>query len=300
VKEIVKLIESLGVEVLISADPCYGACDIANEELALLNADVIVHFGHTGFPEYQDDKIIYIEMRSNLPIKDALKDSLRYLKKFKKIGLAATVQHIHNLSEASSFLQEYGKTPLIGIAANRVLYDGQILGCDFSTVLSIASHVQAFVIISGGVFHGMGVHLATGKPTIVVDPYIGKSKIMKEYTDKVLQWRRSAEKKFLEAKNIGIIVGLKKGQMRKSDSEILSQRLKRLGKETVIFCAREVKPDYINNFSEFDAHINTACPRITIDERRLFQKPMLNYDEAILLLNNLEKNLEEKGFRDDT
>jgi len=291
-----KLMEH-GLEVIVSADPCYGSCDIAYEEFKTLNCDLIVHLGHTPPHKGYDGNILFIEARSTLPIREALEDSLRYLGCYNKIGVLASIQHIHNISEASAFLREHGKEPLIGKASSHAIYDGQILGCDLTTALTIAHSVEAFIVISGGLFHGIGVQLATGKPAIVVDPYMGKAKPVGEHVNKILRLRRGAEKMFLEAKRIGIIIGLKHGQRRFGDAELLFKRLKKLGRNPVMICAREVTPENMDSFTELDALVNTACPRIAIDGRRLFQRPILNYDEAKAILDLLDEAYEEEKIR---
>lgn len=43
---IVTGLKDAGFEVIVSGDPCYGACDLALDTLADGNADVLVHFGH--------------------------------------------------------------------------------------------------------------------------------------------------------------------------------------------------------------------------------------------------------------
>ncbi len=86
--------------------------------------------------------------------------------------------------------------------------------------------------------------------------------------------------------------------MRIEETEKLYRRLKLLGKDPVIMCAREIKSENIDNYIEFDAFINTACPRIAIDGRRSFRKPILNYNEANSLLVLMEEEIEEKKLRD--
>ncbi len=43
---IARIVEKAGALPIISADPCYGACDIAVAEAESLGVDLIVHFGH--------------------------------------------------------------------------------------------------------------------------------------------------------------------------------------------------------------------------------------------------------------
>ncbi|HHQ45321.1 MAG TPA: diphthamide biosynthesis enzyme Dph2, partial [Candidatus Altiarchaeales archaeon] len=48
--DIAEKIESeTGAVVLTQVDPCYGACDINEDEIEKLGVDMIIHFGHTPF-----------------------------------------------------------------------------------------------------------------------------------------------------------------------------------------------------------------------------------------------------------
>ena len=42
-------LKAAGFEVILSGDPCYGACDLALD--TLMHADVLVHFGHSPVDE---------------------------------------------------------------------------------------------------------------------------------------------------------------------------------------------------------------------------------------------------------
>ncbi len=291
---IVKHLNMHKIQTIVSADPCYGACDIAYEELRCLNGDLILHMGHTSFPAELQDKVLFLEIQSKITLNDAMQDSLRYTCKFKKIGLVATIQHINDLTEVETFLKNNKKKVYIGQASNLLRYNGQILGCDFTTALKIQSKVDCFLVIAGGTFHGIGVLLATKKPTIVVDPFLGKAINVNKFAKKFIQLKKSAERRFFEAGRIGIILGLKSHQLKMNYVKNLYSRLIKIGKDPVILCAREITPDNLNDFLEFQAFINTACPRIAIDNRHLFHKPILNYDEALSILKIMEENFEEK------
>ena len=41
------IIEDAGALAIVSADPCYGACDLALSEADSLAADLLIHCGHT-------------------------------------------------------------------------------------------------------------------------------------------------------------------------------------------------------------------------------------------------------------
>jgi len=47
--------------VIVNADPCYGACDLASDALPLV--DALVHFGHTPVDD-PGPKVIFEPFRS--------------------------------------------------------------------------------------------------------------------------------------------------------------------------------------------------------------------------------------------
>ncbi len=59
-----------------------------------------------------------------------------------------------------------------------------------------------------------------------------------------------------------------------------------MGKEFVVIDLNEVSPDYINNLP-VDAVVNTACPRIGIDDLDRFAKPVINAGD-VLKVNTLD------------
>ena len=73
---IVEIIEKQGALSIISADPCYGACDIAVNEAQSLGVDLIVHFGHAKLVLQEKIPTIYIEARATVAVKEAVEKSL--------------------------------------------------------------------------------------------------------------------------------------------------------------------------------------------------------------------------------
>lgn len=167
---IAKMIEKTGASAIISANPCYGACDLAVAEAESLNVDLIIHFGHSKMLKYESVPTIYVEARATVRMDEAIAKVLPLLKSWYKIGLVTTVQHIQALDYVKEFLVRAGKTVMIG-DTGRLEYAGQITGCDYSNARSIAKDVECFLFVGGGRFHAIGVFLATSKPTIVADPY---------------------------------------------------------------------------------------------------------------------------------
>lgn len=283
--ELAQLIENnTEAQVIISADPCYGACDLALDEAKLLGADLVAHYGHSMLRSKTETPAVYIEAKSNLKIHDAVKRALPLMKNFNRVGLATTAQHTHRLTDARRILLKNGKDVLVGAASGRVKHNGQILGCDFSTAKTISDRVDCFLFIGGGDFHPVGLALSTGKPVVAADPYLNKTRRISGLLRRILRKRWVAICRAKEATRIGILVGLKPGQLDLEKALEIRGEIKRQGKEPVILCSREITPQNLSSFYQLHALIDTACPRIAIDDAPRFRQVVLTTDEAEVML----------------
>ncbi|MCK4320126.1 diphthamide synthesis protein, partial [Candidatus Bathyarchaeota archaeon] len=67
------VVEKAGAVAIISADPCYGACDLATLDAESLDIDLIVHYGHSEMMKQERVQTLYIEARAKISIKGAVK-----------------------------------------------------------------------------------------------------------------------------------------------------------------------------------------------------------------------------------
>jgi 2-(3-amino-3-carboxypropyl)histidine synthase len=291
-----KVVEKAGALPIVSADPCYGACDLAVSEAESLGADLIVHYGHAKLLKYEKVPTIYIEARATISITEAVEKALPLMENWHKIGLATTVQHVQTLDEAKEMLIHAGKTVMIG-DAGRLNYPGQVVGCDYSNAKSIAEDVEGFLFIGGGRFHALGLALATSKPTVVADPYEKRAYQIDEEAQKIQKQRWASIQEAQKAKTFAVLVGLKPGQKRLEEALTMGEKLEKAGKDAYIFAIREIIPEMVMNFPTVDAYVNTACPRISLDAPSKFQKPMLTLNEALVVVGEISwKELCKKGF----
>ena len=291
-----KVVEKAGALPIVSADPCYGACDLAVSEAESLGADLIVHYGHAKLLKYEKVPTIYIEARATISITEAVEKALPLMENWHKIGLATTVQHVQTLDEAKEMLIHAGKTVMIG-DAGRLNYPGQVVGCDYSNAKSIAEDVEGFLFIGGGRFHALGLALATSKPTVVADPYEKRAYQIDEEAQKIKKQRWASIQEAQKAKTFAVLVGLKPGQKRLEEALTVREKLEKAGKDAYIFAIREIIPEMVMNFPTVDAYVNTACPRISLDAPSKFQKPMLTLNEALVVVGEISwKELCKKGF----
>ncbi len=277
-----RLAGDTGCEVIILGDPCYGACDLADSEALDLGCDALFHFGHSRIFKNARLPVHYITVkipRDPLPL---LKDNLDKLPM--RIGLVTTIQHIHLLDEIVSFLKESGRTARIGEAKGRVAYRGQVLGCSFSSAKDIADKVDAFLYIGTGNFHPLGVALSTGRPVYALDLERGELRDMSDVSDPILRRRFAAITRAQDARSFGIIIGEKQGQRRLSLAKKVKGMLEEKGRSGYFIALREITPDVLLPFRGLDAFVNTACPRITIDDTARYKRPVLTPIELGIVL----------------
>jgi len=282
--EIGEWIKALGIEVIFSGETCWGGCDIAVDEARAVGADLIVHFGHAEFIR-TDFPVIYIGVKDILNLNLLLEESLKSLEKYKTIGLSYSIQHKHDLENIKRFYEEKGKKVILSKKIGNVAYEGQILGCQYEGLKTIQDKVDCFIII-GNQFHSMGATLAVKKPVILIDVYNNDVKTMEGLRDKILKQRIISIEKLREAKNIGIIIGMKCGQKFGSPKKLM-EKLKEQGKNVIAITMSELTPDKIMNFYNIDAFIELACPRIAIDDFASYPKPILTFKEALVAVGEL-------------
>jgi len=296
--ELAKRIETeTDAEVFVSGDPCYGACDLALYPKKHVGADLLVHVGHAEIPgEFTEEDILYVEARTQAPVDQAMLSAIELLQTEHVIGLASNVQHIHQLEKAKALLESHGKEVLVGRPSGWLKYPGQVLGCDYGSVRAIAKETDAIVILSGGDFHAIGIPLATGKRTIVVDPYQGTARDMTEPCRKLLRKRWISITRFKESKKIGIIVGMKSSQMNISLARRLKRLLENAGYSAILLCVTEVIPETLESFLDLDAYVEISCPRISTDDQERYRKPMLNPEEVMIALGKKKWEDYTKGM----
>ena len=291
-----KIVEKNGALPIISADPCYGACDVAVNEAESLGVDLIVHFGHSKLIKYEQIPTIYIEARATVTVDEAVEQSLPFLSKYAKIGLATSVQHLHALNQAREILIRAGKTVIIG-DTGQMSYPGQVSGCNYSNVKSIADEVEAFLFVGGGRFHALGIALSTSKPTFIADPYDNRAFSINDEAQKILKQRWTCIEEAQHAKAFGVLIGLKPGQKRFDEALKIKELAEKNGKAAYLFAVREIIPEVLLEFPSVDAYVNTACPRVSLDAPEKFLKPVLTINEFMVISGGSSwENMLKKGL----
>ncbi len=281
---IVRIIEDkTNADVIVSGDTLWGACDVKVEEAKKLKCDLIIVYGHNQFMKI-DFPVIYMGVRYEKNIDNDVSKVLPYLKKYKKIGLAASIQHSHQLENVKEFLEKNNKKVEIAGRKGHANEKGQILGCEYNALKLI--DVDGFLIL-GNRFHALGASLAVTKDVILLDVINEEIDEMNKFRNKIIKQRAVAISNAKNARKFGIIIGLKEGQTFGS-ANFLKQKFVKNEKEAVLISMDEVDDSKLINLYDIDCFVNLACPRISIDNVARFSKTMINYREALVVLDELK------------
>jgi len=283
---IADLLAAEGVEAVISADPCYGACD-AQESAASLNAEKILFVGEAPMPSLAGCYPLpaaFVVMHSPHDVYEALRQALPLLEGT-AIGVVSIPPYLHRLPETAEFLQKKGFTPVIGPRSRRTSSDGQVLGCDLTAGTSIAGQVDCFLYLGDGLFHPLGLALASGKPVVAADPSQNRAlkQEIQDMKERVLKQRYAALARAMDARRLGIIVGTKLGQRRLDLAERLQNMAEGHGLHAHLIAVDTLSPARLDHL-DVDAYVSTACPRVAIDDGTRFAKPLLTPIELEILV----------------
>ncbi|MCD6511606.1 MAG: diphthamide biosynthesis enzyme Dph2 [Thaumarchaeota archaeon] len=275
---LVSEIEDKGIEVITIGDAVYGACDTTNLEADALGADLSIHVGHEIATE-RVGKTLFVRASYDVGFEEVVSKFAEGFGGLKRVGLVTICQDLWALEEVKEMLERLGYEVMIG-RGRGWLKDGQVLGCQFYTAYEIKDEVEAFLFLGQGTFHPIGVALATGKPVLILDPHFKEVRDVEASAREALKKAILGVYRALDAESFGVVIGLKEGQMRVKEALKLSNELKRFGKRARLLAMREVREDRLSLFG-LDAFIQTACPRISMDE--VFSKPVLSVPQAYAL-----------------
>jgi 2-(3-amino-3-carboxypropyl)histidine synthase len=285
--ELMRIVEmKYGVQCILVGDTCFGICDTVDNEVERLGATMALHIGHNASIQSVGEHTYLIDAKDDVKFDSVLQKAIPMLSRYKRIGLATFSQHLDELEPSKRLLESAGFEVFLG-RKNNLLLGSQTFGCDFSTVFGNAEKVDAFCYLGQSEFHAVGLALAAGKPTYLLDPYLEEMRDMKEEAEERQRRAILAVYKALDARVFGVITGLKEGQMMVGRSRWITNRLQANGKKVIQLAVRDVTPDRLAQYTQIEAFVQTACPRISIDGFG-FAKPVLSIPQADALVGLLE------------
>ncbi|MGN6347853.1 MAG: diphthamide biosynthesis enzyme Dph2 [Candidatus Nitrosocosmicus sp.] len=279
----------------IIGERSWGSCDLNTQAAEMLNVDILFNIGHTIALEKFGDKIFMINAFDDVNFESvAIKcaDALKF--QFKTISIVTDSQHISQVSKVKEIFENKGFSVMIGKGKGQ-LTDAQVFGCEFYPVHTIADKIEAFIFLGQSRFHSIGVALSTEKPTYMLDPYFEEFTLINKEAETIKKKSILSIYKSLDARKIGIIIGLKEGQFAKIKALEIRKELNKLGIETQLIAFNEISNEKLQNLKEIDAFIQVACPRLGTDNH--FSKPVLSTPQYVALIKLLKKEPIDEFFK---
>lgn len=298
--------EETSAKIVLAADPCYGACDLVHDKMSRMGVELVAHMGHSqmnidsGMPTqfidvtYDGDPAIdpvlpilsqhrdiarrrleeQVEEMSEAEAQDRFLDAVGRVAPLSgtKLGLVGSIQHLHLIFDYKQRLEDAGFEVEVPVGGARLTFPGQVLGCNYSGDQDDIGH---YLFLGSGDFHPIGLVLHTGKPLAMLDPYSGDAEEMSfERIERILRQRFGLIMACDKADSYGILIGEKPGQMRRTLALRMKRMLEKHGKKGYLLALEHVGPELID-FYPVDAFVNTACPRIAIDDSVRYAKPLI-------------------------
>ena len=268
-----------GKELVFIGDPFWGACDIPQNG----KWDLLIQFGHSPIPNLGSySNVIFEEIQEDL---DFELDVARI--PFKSLILTSNVTFSNSLPEIKRKLEEGGLEVTLKKGDSRVFYPGQILGCNISAARGTENNV---LFIGEGMFHPLGIALGLQEKNVLAfNPKTGEYVDMEKEKRRFLSQRYSAIDFASRSKRFGIIVSTKVGQTRYSLARVAYKILEEAGKSPFIITLDLVRNEELLNFPA-EVYVNTACPRVTIEDYGTFSRPVITFYELQMALGLKDKS----------
>lgn len=154
-----------------------------------------------------------------------------------RVGLISSVQYLEQLKK---------------LKIKNSVYGGLVLGCNASNALKIKDKVDYYLFLGEGRFQALEVSFKTGKVVYIASG----DKITQKEIEDYKNLKRGKLLRFLSSKKKGILVSIKPGQNNFKKALELNKKIK----NSYIFIGDEIKD--LENFTDIDCWINTACSRI--------------------------------------
>ncbi len=274
-----------GAPVDIAARACFGACDAPSRDEAP-RADLAIVLGHSPIPNVADVRpTFYVEMRSPRGDVRAMSDTLEAAGVPKRLGLVMSVQHLDLVGPLAGELTRRGYEVLVGRGDRRLAYAAQALGCNYTGAEAVRERAEAFLFVGTGRFHPIGLAFAVDRPVWAIDPVQGSLEPPIDRASLVGR-RQLVVATARDARRWGILVSTFAGQMRMPTALALQERARARGRDAEIILTDRLDPrDLVGR--DLDAYVNTACPRIALDDSASYPRPMLTPPEFLMALGEL-------------
>ncbi len=278
-----QVMKRFGIPAYVIADTTWGSCDLNTQGARTLAAEILFNIGHTVSMSSFENGVIMIDAFDDVEF-DSVAEQCASMLQGKTVSLLTDSQHLHQIESVKSMLERGGVAVRIGKGRGQ-LNDGQVFGCEFYPAAQQMDAADANVFLGQSNFHAAGAALATGLPTYVLDPYFNEVREVSGFAEKMRKKAVLSVYKAADARTIGVILGLRDGQLSKTAALKFKRELEKEGKTVQLLAMTDITNERLRNLKGIDAFIQVACPRISTDNS--FDKPVLSTPQGSALLKLL-------------
>jgi 2-(3-amino-3-carboxypropyl)histidine synthase len=263
-------------------DVAYGACCVDDIGAKAMGCDLLVHYGHSCLVPVDNCElpVLYVFVDISIDVQHLVATIKANFTHDKRICCVSTIQFIQSAHRLKELLPEFQH---LSLPQAKPLSRGEILGCTSPKLPE--GECDALLYIGDGRFHIESIMIANPLiPAYRYDPY---AKVLSRETydhDTMQRVRQQAISTAAKARVWGIIVGTLGRQGNISIVNSLVDDLAAAGKETFIVLLSEIFPSKLALFSDVEAWVQVACPRLSIDWGRAFSVPLLTAYETKVAL----------------
>lgn len=294
---IADILESFaGIEcAMIMGDVTFGACCVDDFSAAALDAEFLVHYGHSCLVPVSKTSVpcMYVFVDIKMDVEHLVSTVELNFDVSSRIILAGTIQFASSLHAAKSLLEGAGFVN-ITVPQSRPLSRGETLGC---TAPVVPGAWDAIVFVADGRFHLEALMIANPNvPAYRYDPY-GREMTLEVYDQVGMRAQRQlAIEKARGARHWGLILGTLGRQGNPKILERIKEMMRAKQVTYTLVLLSEISPQKLEMMSaRIDAFVQIACPRLSIDWGDGFEKPTLNPYEAFVALGEVPGFFEAGG-----
>lgn len=309
-------------KIILLSDVTYGACCIDDYSAHKLGVDLLIHYGHSCllpiqsvlmktlyvFVEisFQYDHLINVIVKNFINNEEStdnivkindnseegnqesknvsyINEELKITKKSKKIvAVMGTVQFLQAVSYVKEKLSPYFER--LDVPQVKPLSPGETLGCTSS---QLAVDITDVFFIADGRFHMESAMIRNShiKNFFRYCPY---TKIMTREAYDISKMKENRFKSIIKCQEnvqtYGIILGTLGHQGNKKILNTLKEMIAKKNKKSILFLMAEINPMKLKLIKGVDAFIQIACPRLSIDWAKEFDRDVLTPYEAMVAL----------------
>lgn len=277
--------EFAGVETIVMGDVTYGACCIDDFTAKALDADFLVHYGHSCLVpiDVTEMNVLYVFVDIKIDILHLVDTVKLNFPKGAKLAMVATIQFSTSLQAAKRLLSA---DFTVDIPQARPLSPGEILGCTSPKISSMG--YEALIYLGDGRFHLESIMISNPLlPAYRYDPYSKMFTIEKYDHAEMKKIRGDEVEKAKAGRKWGIILGSLGRQGSPNILRHLESLLNARNVPYMVVLLSEIFPAKLELFPDIDVWVQIACPRLSIDWGYAFAKPLLNPYEAEVALDGI-------------